>query len=79
MNNQDRFCLKSNDGRFVVYDGSLGLSASFSEGQWKLGGVFSYMDREENFVLISNEEESSQILEEAKNALGWSAKQFRAG
>lgn len=77
--NKDSHCLKSKDGRFSVYDGSISFIASFNDGQWNLGNLFGFTDLDENFVLITDEREHKRLLEEAIQALGWSAKQFRAG
>ncbi len=65
---EDVLVCKSDDGEISIFDGRDKFAASFRDGQWIGRRIFQALELEE-FTIIQDENEVSQILKQAREAL----------
>lgn len=65
---EDVLVCKSDDGEISIFDERDKFAASFRDGQWIGRRIFQALELEE-FTIIQDENEVSQILKQAREAL----------
>ena len=63
------FAVSSDKGEILLYDATDKFIASLQNGAWFTGDVFHYLDLEENFFHIKDDDEVLRLLAEAREAL----------